>query len=90
MVPLLALVIGIGQHKAHATSLAAIIPIATVGMLTYIAAAEVDYGIASVLALGSLAGAPLGAKIMSNVSEGKLEAMFGLFMLLVAIRLMWQ
>lgn len=87
MVPLLTLVAGFTQHKAHATSLAAIIPIASVGFLAYVFADEIDYGVAGLLIAGCLIGAPLGAKIMSRVTENRLESMFGLFMLAVAIRL---
>lgn len=88
MVPLLTLVAGFTQHRAHATSLAAIIPIASVGSLAYVLAGEIDYGIAGLLIAGSLVGAPLGARIMSRVTENHLESMFGLLMLAVAIRLM--
>lgn len=89
MVPLLTLAAGFGQHQAHATSLAAIIPIAAVGAITFAVAGHVDYGIAGCLAVGSLVGAPVGAKVMARSGEGPLKMMFGALMLTVAIELLW-
>lgn len=89
MVPLLAAFAGFAQHRAHATSLAAIVPIAAVGATTFAIAGEIDYAIAGLLALGSLMGAPLGARFMARSSEGVLTTMFGILMIGVAIQLLW-
>jgi len=89
MVPLLATFAGFAQHRAHATSLAAIVPIAAVGATTFAIAGEIDYPIAGLLALGSLVGAPLGARFMARSSEGVLTTMFGILMIGVAIQLLW-
>ncbi|MFN2490688.1 MAG: sulfite exporter TauE/SafE family protein [Actinomycetota bacterium] len=88
MVPLLTLV-GFTQHRAHATSLAAIVPIAAVGAATFAFAGEVDYAVAAALAAGSLVGAPIGARVMARAGEGPLKVMFGVLMLAVAVRLLW-
>jgi len=88
MVPMLVGLIHLGQHEAHATSLAAIIPIATVGALTFAVAGEIDFPVAGLLALGALAGAPLGARIMARTSEGLLKTLFGLLMTGVGIQLL--
>lgn len=89
MVPLLATFAGFAQHRAHATSLAAIVPIAAVGATTFAIAGEVDYPIAGLLAVGSLVGVPLGARFMARSSEGLLTTMFGILMIGVAIQLLW-
>ena len=89
MVPLLTLALGLNQHQAHATSLAAIIPIAAVGAVTFAVAGHVDYGIAGCLAAGSLIGAPIGARVMARSGESLLKIMFGVLMLLVAGQLLW-
>jgi uncharacterized membrane protein YfcA len=88
MVPLLVLVASYGQHEAHATSLAAIIPIAAVGALRYAAAETVDYRVAVLLAAGGLLGAPLGARLMARTSETALKLLFGLLMVAVAVQLL--
>ena len=89
MVPLLVLVAGLSQHQAHATSLAAVILMGAVGAATFAAGGEVDFEIAAYLAAGSLVGAPLGARLMAGISEGRLKIAFGAFMVLVAGLLLW-
>lgn len=89
MVPMLTMGLAFSQHRAHATSLAAIIPIAAVGAATYAANGEMDYQIAAFLAVGSLFGAPLGARLMARSGEGALQTMFGVLMLAVAINILW-
>ena len=85
MVPLLVLWLGLTQHKAHATSLAAIAPIALVGAIAFATAGEVDIPVAIGLAAGALLGAPLGARIMAGLSESRLKVAFGMFMVAVGI-----
>ena len=89
MVPLLVMALGLRQRRAHATSLAAIIPIATVAVLPYAAAGHVDYGIAICLAAGGLFGAPLGARALGRFDEGVLKILFGTLMIAVSIELLW-
>ena len=79
MVPMLVGLIHLSQHEAHATSLAAIIPIATVGALTFAVAGEIDFPVAGLLALG--------ARIMARTSEGLLKTLFGLLMTGVGVQL---
>src|SRR5687768_18422282 len=69
MVPALVLSIGFGQHRAQAASLAAIIPIATVGALVFGRAGSVDLAAAAVLAAGSLLGVRAGARAMHRLSD---------------------
>lgn len=89
MVPLLTMFAGLSQHHAHATSLAAIVPIAIVAALVFVDAGEIDYPIAGLLAAGSLVGAPLGARLMARTSEGVLTVAFAILMLAVASQLLW-
>ena len=89
MVPLLTGIGAFTQHRAHATSLAAIVPVAAVGAATFASAGEVDYAAAFFLALGSLVGAPIGARLMARTTEGLLTTLFGLLMTAVAVQLLW-
>jgi len=90
MVPLIVAVARLSQHYAHATSLAAILPIATVAAARFGVDEEIHYGVAALLALGSLVGAPLGAHVMARVSEGALKITFGLLMVSVGITMVVQ
>ena len=88
MVPLLVALVHLSQHQAHATSLAAIVPIGAVGALTFGLDGEIDLRVAGLLALGTLAGAPVGARIMSRIKERPLKIMFGLLMTAVGIQML--
>lgn len=83
MVPMLVVAMKLDQHAAHATSLAAIIPIAAAGATTFAIAGEVDIEAAVFLAVGSIAGAPLGAHIMTRSSQRALKGAFGVLALVV-------
>ena len=89
MVPRLTTIVGVGQHEAHATSLAAIVPIAAVAALTFALSDRIDYVVAGLLSIGALVGAPLGARVMARSTEGTLKALFGGLMILVAVQLLW-
>jgi uncharacterized membrane protein YfcA len=87
MIPLLVLWFGIGQREAHATSLAAIIPISIGGIATYGAAGEVDVYAAIALIAGSIAGARLGAGLLAHIDPARLQLVFGLFLIAAAVAL---
>ena len=84
MVPALVMV-GLGQHRAQATSLAAIVPIAIVGAVLFGRADSVDVGAAVVLSVGSLAGARAGALLMHRLSEVVLARVFAALLIVVAV-----
>lgn len=87
MVPLLVGLLTFSQHRAHATSLAAIVLIAAAGAAAFGVEGEVDLPIAFLLAVGALAGAPIGARLMARTSEARLQIAFGLFMVTVGLSL---
>jgi uncharacterized protein len=87
MVPLLVLWGGFGQRDAHAVSLGAIIPISAAGVLTFGVAGEIQVWEALALAVGAIAGAQVGARLLARVDERKLKLAFGVFMLIVAVLL---
>lgn len=89
MVPLLAGALAYSQHRAHATSLAAIVPIAAVAAAVFASDGDVEYGTAGLLAAGAIAGAPLGARAMAAVGERWLEVAFGLFLVAVGIAMVF-
>lgn len=84
MVPLLVLWSGYGQREAHAASLGAIVPISAAGVLAFGAAGEVRAKEAVALAIGAIAGAQVGARVLARASERVLKLGFGLLLLVVA------
>lgn len=87
LVPAMVLVLRLSQHRAHATSLAAIVPIALVAFVAYALAGEVSYLAAALLAPTSMVGANLGARLMRRLDEVMLRRIFGLVMMTVAVRM---
>ncbi|MGH2785792.1 MAG: TSUP family transporter [Actinomycetota bacterium] len=87
MVPGLVLALGASQHQAHATSLAAIVPIGLVGFAVFALNREVNYAIAGLLVLGAFLGAPAGARAMSRIPERPLAIVFAIVLVVAGVRL---
>ena len=85
MVPLLVIWAGYAQRDAHAMSLGAIVPISIAGVLTYGIAGEVRLPEALALAVGAVAGARVGAGLLSRLGDRPLKLTFGSFLVAVAI-----
>lgn len=85
MVPAMVVLIGFGQHRAHATSLAAIVPIAAVGAVVFGRADSINLLAAVVLAAGSLLGVQAGARLMNRLSDARLSIAFGAFLVILAL-----
>jgi uncharacterized protein len=80
--------LGWTQHGAHATSLAAIILTAAAAVVPFALAGEVALLAAAVLAPTAMLGAFLGAGLMKRIPERELRIAFGVFLILVALRMM--
>jgi uncharacterized protein len=76
--------LGLGQVEAAATSLLAIVPTATVGVLRHHAYGTVRLRAALVIGIASIAGVELGARLATSLSESLLQRLFGLLLLAVA------
>ena len=85
MVPLLVLWARRGQRDAHAISLGAIIPLSIAGIATFGAAGQVRVLPAIALAIGAVAGAGIGARLLSRIDERLLKSVFGIFLAAVAV-----
>jgi uncharacterized membrane protein YfcA len=85
-VPLLTLVLGLGQLDAEATSLAAIVPVVAVGAWRQDRAGLVRRRPAVLVGLASLAGVIAGASVATSLSDATLRRIFGLFLVGVAVQ----
>jgi uncharacterized protein len=89
MVPLLVLWAGMPQHRANGTSLLAIIPISIAGALVYYFQAahpQVDVYFAVLLMIGSMAGAYVGARIMTRLPDAELKVGVAIVLALVGMK----
>ena len=89
-VPTLALVLGLSQLGAQATSLAAIIPVAALGAWLQHREGAVCWRPALVIGFASAFGVAGGALLADSLSEDVLRKLFAALLLVVAARLVWS
>lgn len=87
MVPGLVLWLSVTQHRAHATSLAAIVVSASAGMTPFALRGEVDWATAAIVAIGAIIGAYVGARIAHRIPAVWLARAFVILVAVSAIRL---
>jgi uncharacterized membrane protein YfcA len=87
VVPLLVLLLGFDQRLAAGTSLAAIVPIATVGVISYGLNDAVAWIPAMMLAAGAVGGAQVGTWLLPKVSQTVLRWVFVGFLAAVIVSL---
>jgi uncharacterized membrane protein YfcA len=87
MVPLMMAWLRFDQRRAAATSLLAIIPPALLSAALYGARGEIDLIAAAIIAVGAIAGTPLGALLLRRISLTWLKWLFIAGLLASALRL---
>ena len=87
IVPALALWLGMPQRLAAGTSVAAILPAAAVGAISYAVQGNVDWTAALCLAVGIVAGAQLGTYLLARLPVSALQWAFMMFLLVVIVTL---
>ena len=89
IIPGLVLLLGLPQHTANGTSLAALLlPVGLLGALEYYRRGQVNVAYAAVIAVGLFFGALAGAKLAGMLAEATLRRAFAVFLLLVAVRML--
>ncbi len=88
MVPMLVIFARFNQRQAAATSLAAIVPTAIIGSITYLISGEIDIAAGAFIAIGAVSGALIGSSLLRRLSLPWLRWMFIVLIVLVAARLL--
>ena len=89
IIPGLVMLAKLPQHTAHGTSLAALLlPVGLLGALEYYKRGQVNIAYAAVIACGLLIGAYFGARLAGSMSDAMLRKAFGVFLLLVSVKLL--
>ncbi len=89
IIPGLVLLAKLPQHTAHGTSLAALLlPVGLLGTLEYYKRGQVNIPLAAIVAVGLLIGAYFGARLAGTMSDAMLRKAFGVFLLVIAVRLL--
>ena len=89
-VPTFALVLGLTQLSAQATSLAAMIPVVLVGAWRQHRYGNVRWRQALVVGLASLAGVVGGIAVAASLSDEVLRNLFAALLLVIAAQLAWS
>jgi len=90
LIPILTGFFKLTQHKAHGTSLAVIGATALVSVIVYAFHGNVAWGTAALVAIASIFTARIGARLTTRFSPHGLAKIFAVFLLLVAVRLLWK
>lgn len=87
IVPLLVLLLRFDQRRAAGTSLAAIVPTASVGVISYALSGSVAWVAALILAAGAVVGAQIGSRMLPRISQTALRWGFVVFLVVVIVSL---
>ncbi|WHH59684.1 sulfite exporter TauE/SafE family protein [Petroclostridium sp. X23] len=86
-VPAMEIVLDVEEHRAHATALAIILPLTLVSVFFYIRNDYVNWDLTWQVAIGGVIGGYVGARILKNIPSNVLRKIFGIFMIVAAIRM---
>ena len=73
--------------RAHATSIAIMLPIAVVSTIIYLIKYDVDIMLTTWITLGGIAGGIIGAKLLVKLSSKWIHKLFGAIMIVAAVRM---
>ena len=90
MVPALIYIFGVTQHQAQGTALAVMmVPVFILAVMRYYHEGNVNVQMALFIAMGFVFGALLGAHLVQGVPAPLLKRMFGIFMILLGIKMVF-
>lgn len=87
VVPGLVLWMHFSQHDASGTSTATIIASAGAALVSFAAEGSVNWTAAGVIAVGSMTGAAVGARILHRIPARTLTRVFSIVLILAAVRM---
>lgn len=91
IVPALTFFMGMDQHKAQGTSLAALLlPVGFLGFWEYYRRGNADIRLGLLIAVGLFLGAFVGGYVAQLLPSSVMRKAFGFFLILVGLRMVWQ
>ena len=90
MIPLMVGILKVGQHKAHGTSLVALVFTGISGAITYAMKGSIDLTASFLIAVTAIFTARAGAHYAHNLAEGKLKRSFGAFVIVISLLLLMK
>ncbi|CEI73951.1 sulfite exporter TauE/SafE family protein [Romboutsia hominis] len=89
LVPILNNILKVEEHKSHATALAIIVFLTSASSVVYISNGTYDLELTFKVAVGSVIGGILGAKLLCKVTGRFLRISFGLIMIIASLRMVF-
>ena len=90
IVPALIFFLGFSQHQAIGTSLGILLlPAGILAVANYYKKGYIDINVVLILFVGYLAGSYFGSKISLNVSQDILKKVFGIMLILTAVKMLF-
>lgn len=90
IIPVLVFIFGFSQHMAQGTTLALLVPpIGLLAALMYYKQGYVDVKVALYICIGFIAGSFFGAKFAMGLSGAVLEKIFGVALLIIALKMIF-
>lgn len=83
-------IMGLKDHKAHATAISIILPLSILSTAVYLFKNTIPLKISGLVALGGLVGSYLGAKYLNKVPTNILRKVFGVIIIYTAFRMVWK
>jgi len=77
-------------HKAHATTLAVILPLSIISAIVYTWGVDIDWKAVLLVSAGGMTGGFLGAKLLNKLSGAWLNMLFGAFLAVGALRMLFS
>lgn len=90
MIPLMVGIMKMGQHKAHGTSLVALVFTGIAGAITYASKGAVDITASLLIAVTAIFTARSGARFAHALAEWKLKRSFGGFLIAISVLLLMK
>ncbi|MFH1868094.1 MAG: sulfite exporter TauE/SafE family protein [Candidatus Omnitrophota bacterium] len=90
IIPFLVFSAGFTQHQAQGTTLALMVPpIGLLAAMRYYADGNVNIKAAAFICIGFILGGLIGAHFVSPISDGMLKKIFGIYLVLIGIRMVF-
>ncbi len=90
MIPLMILFLNFSQHEAQGTSLAVLaIPVTLLAAYNYYQSGHVNWKFALIIAVTFIIGGYFGSKLAININQLLLKRIFGVVLLLVALKIIF-
>ncbi|MDD4954138.1 MAG: sulfite exporter TauE/SafE family protein [Candidatus Omnitrophica bacterium] len=90
LIPALIYLFGLTQHQAQGTTLAIMVPpIGLLAALSYYYKGNVKLGMAGFICIGFFIGGLIGANLVQNFPDPLLKRLFGIFLLVISLRMIF-